>query len=124
VVRYCEPAESRRERPQPNMGQQWYRRNTNVLLGLVVLAAGYSGLLHSLGTLTGSGMLDGVISVALGLYICSHPAANAIDLLFLERAALRQVSSAWSGLGWLALNGLVVLVGWLVIATGTTRLVG
>jgi hypothetical protein len=61
--------------------------------------------------------------VALGLYICSHPAANAIDLFFLDRAGLRQFSSAWSGIGWLALNGLVVLVGWLVIVGGTTRLV-
>jgi hypothetical protein len=106
------------------VGQQQYRRNTAVLWGLVVLATAYYGLLQLLGTLTGSSTLDGVISVALGLYICSHPAANAIDLFFQDRAGLRQVSSAWSAIGWLALNGLVVLAGWLIIATGTTRLVG
>ena len=42
-------------------------------------------LLHYLHTLTGIPVLDGSMGVTLGLYICSHPAANAVDMLFFER---------------------------------------
>jgi hypothetical protein len=68
-------------------------------------------------------VLDGSLGVILGLYICSHPAANAVDMLFFERYNLRQISSEWSGVGWLALNALVLLAGWMVIFIGLTRLV-
>lgn len=47
-----------------------------------------------------------------------------MDILFFERGALYQISSEWSGIGWLALNMLVLLVGWVVIVIGVTRLVG
>ena len=49
------------------------------------------------------------------------PAANGIDLIFLERGAFRRVTSHWSGVSWLALNGLVMFVGWLVIVAGVTQ---
>ena len=90
---------------------------------MVLLAIAYTGLLQYLRPLTGTHMLDGIIGVGLGLYICSHPAANAVDLLFFDRGVLQQASSEWSGIGWLALNLLVVLVGWFVIVVGVTRLV-
>lgn len=105
------------------MDQDGGRRGARVLWGLIVLALVYTGLIYHLDSLTGSKMLDGVLDVVLGLYICSHPAANAVDLLFFERAGLRRISSERDGLGWLALNLLVLLVGWFVIVTGTTRLV-
>ena len=91
---------------------------------MVLLAAAYSGFLYYLHSLTGTYTLDGAIGVALGLYICSRPAANAIDVLFFERDALRQISSDWSEVGWLALNVVVLVIGWLVIVIGATRLVG
>jgi hypothetical protein len=109
---------------QPGMDQQRRGRNILVLWGLVLLAVTYGSLLHYRPTLTGQSMLDGMVGVILGLYICSHPAANAVDLLFLARGVLRQVSSEWSGIGWLALNLLVMLIGWLVIVDGATRFVG
>lgn len=98
--------------------------NTTVLWGLILLAMAYGGLLRYLHTLTGINIVDGSMGVLLGLYICSHPAANAVDLLFFERGALHQLSSEWSGIGWLALNFLVLLAGWVVIVIGATRLVG
>ena len=91
---------------------------------LVLLATAYLLVPRLVGSLTGQSLFDGIIGVVLGLYICSQPAANAIDVLFFERDFLRQVSSEWSGIGWVALNLLVVLVGWLVLVSGTTRLVG
>ncbi|HEY3080974.1 MAG TPA: hypothetical protein VGM69_13860 [Chloroflexota bacterium] len=97
-------------------------RNAAVLWGLVVLAAGYGLLLRALPTLTGARIVDGMVGVMLGLYVCSHPAANAIDVLFYSRGPLGRIS--WSALGWVALNGLVLLVGWLAIVAGAASLVG
>jgi hypothetical protein len=89
---------------------------------LVVLACVYLGWLSYLGTLTGWPTLDGILGVMLGLYICSHPAANAVNLLFFERQAWYELSSEWSGVAWLALNVLVLFCGWLVITLGAARL--
>ncbi len=47
---------------------------------------------------------------------------KALDMLFFERGARRLVSSRRSGIVWLALNMLVLLIGWIVIIIGTTRL--
>jgi hypothetical protein len=105
------------------MDQCWHKRNTGVLWGLILLAIAYGSLLRYLHTLTGIAMLDGSIGVALGLYICAHPAANAVDMLFFERDTLRRVSSEWPVVRWLALNLLVLLTGWMVVFVGLRRLV-
>jgi len=103
-------------------GQRRHKRNASVLWGLILLAIGYSALLRYLHTLTGIAALDGSIGLVLGLYICSHPAANAVNMLFFERDTLRQLSE-WSVVRWLALNLLVLLAGWTVIFVGVRRLV-
>ena len=103
-------------------GQRRHKRNTRVLWGLMLLAIAYWSLLRYLPTLTGAAMLDGGIGVALGLYICAHPAANGVNMLFFERDTLRRLSE-WSVVRWLALNLLVLLAGWMVIFIGLRRLV-
>lgn len=103
-------------RPHP------YRHKLKWLGGLALLGLAYTTWLQFRPTLTGMPLLDGGIGVLLGLYICSHPAANAVDMLF-ERGLLRRIRSKWLGAGWLALNGLVLVVGWTVIAAGVTRFV-
>ena len=89
------------------------------LLGMVL-----STMLYYQGPLTGKDNLDGMIGVVFGLYMCSHPAANLVDLLFFRRGAWHELSSGRSTLRWLALNLLVLLIGWIVIFLGTTRLIG
>ncbi len=96
-------------------------RNTRALCASAAAAAGYTFLLARLPTLTGEPRLDAAIGVMLGLYTCSHPAANAIDVLFYSRGALARAS--WQGFGWLALNLAALLLGWLAIVGGVTRLV-
>ena len=92
-------------------------------LGVVVLLALlYGGWLHTQRTITGIPRLDGVIGVLLGLFICSRPAANMLDLLFAARHS-QSSSSEWSSLGWLVLNLLVLFVGWIVVTIGATRLI-
>jgi hypothetical protein len=89
---------------------------------MIFLAFVYLGLLYILHTLTGDNVLDGIIGIVLGLYICSLPAANAVDILFAERSAVRQAPALRTGGRWLALNLLTLLVGWIVIVIGAIRL--
>jgi hypothetical protein len=104
------------------MMRKEHQRKVGVLCGLILVAMAYGGLRLWLPALTGNPLMDGAIGIVLGLYICSHPAANAVDLLFFRRYSLQQLASGRSGLGWLALNLLSLLMGWLMIATGAARL--
>jgi len=108
------------------MNQQRNGRNTGtgVLWALILLGLIYLGLVSFMPTLTGVSLLDGSIGVVLGLFICSRPAGNAVDMLFYERGAFRRLTSGWAGIGWLALNLLVLFVGWLVIVSGAMRFAG
>ena len=108
------------------MNQQRNGRNTGTraLWALILLALLYLGLVVFMPTLTGVSLLDGSIGVVLGLFICSRPAGNAVDMLFYERGAFRRLTSGWGGIGWLALNLLVLFIGWLVIVSGAMRFAG
>ena len=86
--------------------------------GLILLAIACSIVLNSPRPLTRMPILEGFAGVAIGLYICSRPAANAIKMLFYERYTLREISAEWTTLRWLALNVLVLLAGWVVIFYG------
>ena len=97
------------------MTLELYRRNTPLLVALLVPAGVYLTWQHFAPTLTGIGGVDGGIGVVLGLFICSRPAANGIDLIFFERGGLRLAFSGWSGVEWFALNLLVMFTGWIVI---------
>lgn len=103
------------------MEQQQRGRNYKTLGVVILLALVYSGWLYVRHTITGVSQLDGVIGILLGLFICSRPAANMLDMLFFRRSA--RASSEWSSIGWLALNGLVLFVGWIVITIGATHLI-
>lgn len=105
------------------MNEHWHGRNTKMLWGLILLGIAYSSLLYFQGALTGTNKWDGIIGVVLGLYICSQSAAHVVDMFFFGRGAQRQFSSRQSTVLWLALNMLVLLVGWFAIFIGTTRLV-
>ena len=89
--------------------------------GLLVATA-YVAVLSQAHVLAGHPLVDGVLGIAVGLYVCSYPAANAIDLLF-YRDYFRQPTSGWAGLGWLCLNALALTMGWLMITSGITHLV-
>lgn len=103
------------------MDQYWRGRSATVLVAIMLPAIAYGFLLSELGTLTGALLWDGVIGVALGLYICSHPVSNAIDLLFLDHGIMRHTGADAHGLAWYGLNLIVMCVGCLVIVIGMTR---
>ena len=102
------------------MDRHDYRRKSAVLFVLIAIAAIYSAWFGARRIVTGNPTLDGALSVVLGLFICSRPAGNAIDLLFLERGSFHL--SQWNSIRWLALNILTLLMGWIVIYLGTAHL--
>jgi hypothetical protein len=106
------------------MDQQQRARHIIMLLILVALGIAYSGLFYSQRSLTGINHLDGIIGVVFGLYICSHPAANLVDLLFYKRTIQHPFSSKRFIVLWLLLNMLVLLIGGMAIFIGTTRFIG
>jgi len=99
-------------------------RDNRRLWTLIGVAGVFGGWQYLRPDWTAGSTVDAVVGVLLGLYICSHPAANGIDLIFAERSAIQRMTSEWSGLGWLALNFLVMLVGWMVLVVGVSRLMG
>jgi len=106
------------------MDPYWRGRDIKTLWALVLTGIAYGGSLYFRHTITGSDLADGIIGVVLGLYICSHPAANLVDMLFFRRSAPRPFSWRRSTTLWLALNILLLLTGWVFLFSGTTRLIG
>jgi len=112
---------SRRAVTPPSLVQGTHLRSARKLWALVVLALVSTTALHLLRSLTGIAMLDGSIGVAVGLYICAHPAANAVNLLFSERETLNRLSER-PVMHWLGLNLLVLLCGWMVVFVALRRM--
>jgi hypothetical protein len=106
------------------MDQQLRVRNTAILWALILLGIAYSSLIYYRRTLTGTDRVDGIVGVLLGLYFCSHPAGHVVNLLFFRGDDRSFFHSKWAIALWVALNVLVLLVGWFAIFIGTTRLVG
>jgi hypothetical protein len=103
------------------MSQDRRGRKSRALLALSLLALAYSVLLDCRCVSTGTPTLDGALGVILGLYVCSHPAANAVDRWLFGRNVARPVASRRDEAIWLALNLLALLAGWLVIVIGAIR---
>ena len=103
------------------MADAVYRPKTLRMWALMVPATAYLLWMIFLPTLTGVTLFDGSVGVILGLYICSHPAANGIDLFFLQHGGLKRMVGGWGGFGWLMLNAFVMFIGWIVIVFGASR---
>ncbi len=105
------------------MYQPQRRRNPTVLCVMLGLAALYAAVLLARHRVVGSPRLDGTIGVILGLYICSHPAANMLDIILFGRHRgpyMSRQAQAW----WLGFNVVVLVAGCLVLVMGTTRFAG
>ena len=90
----------------------------------IVLALAYAVPLLTFGGITQTPGLDGLLGGMLGLWICSLPARNAIDVMFANRFALRSLWRSAAGRRWLALNALVLFAGWGVLFLGIVSLIG
>jgi hypothetical protein len=104
------------------MVQRDYKLRSGTLAALLVPGCAYLAWQSSLPPVTEHDSLYGIGGVLLGLFICSRPATNGIDVLIFERLSLRRVMAGASGLAWLLLNAVVMLVGWFVIVAGAIRM--
>ncbi len=93
-----------------------------MILGvMIVLGLAYLVLLNSQHPLTSTYRLDGIISVLLGLYICSHPVANTLDVIIYHRYLPPRKGSPGVEVLWWALNAVTLGTGWWVIFVGMLR---
>jgi len=97
------------------------QRDTKTLGWMIAFAVTVNGLFRCLPRLTGITELDGLLAVLLGLYICSQPAANALNMLLYGAGIRNWASLNRSDVMWLGLNFLVLLSGLTLIAAGTMR---
>jgi hypothetical protein len=100
--------------------ERWARK-FSLLVILILLAAAYSLAVITLHLSTGITRLDGAVGVVFGLYICSRPAANFLDMLLFWRSSRPPGWSRGTLLSWLALNFLALVAGYIVIVVGATR---
>jgi len=96
-------------------------RDEKTMWGLILLAIIVGGLFHFVRTFTGNDEIDGLLSVLLGLYICSKPATHVVDLMIFGRDIRHWISTIQSNIWWVMLNLLVMFSGLSLIMTGTTR---
>jgi hypothetical protein len=98
------------------------RRHNYVTLGvMLLLAMSYHVTVYFWRPLSRAHKVEGILGILLGLFICSIPAANLLDLLYdLLRNRLQQ-DEGLRLVFWLFLNIIVLLVGWFVITLGATR---
>ena len=109
---------------KPDEAQERIARNIPLLGFMALLACLYIVWITYTGRLTGNLRVDGGIGMLLGLYVCSHPAANMLDMLLFMRADVREgIVSTFFGRFWLAMNALVLLVGWAAIFSGVMHFV-
>ena len=88
---------------------------------MIPLALVYAVLYFGLPTITGRIQFDGILGIVLGLYICSHPAANLVDRLIFGHYLFRPGELRRQAALWWGLNLLVMLTGFLVIFSGMLR---
>jgi hypothetical protein len=90
------------------------------MTGLMTLALIFIVLMAFFRPLTWTNKSDGMVAVLLGLYVCSHPAANLLDLILFGRQTWFEFSRKANYL-WIGFNLFVIFIGWIVIVAGTTR---
>jgi hypothetical protein len=96
------------------MAHRDYRENAGVVAAWTIAAAAYCVVLYEKRSLTGHPLVDGLIGMVLGLYICSYPAGNMIDIIFYRQNLGRARTSGWIGAGWVLLNVLSLGAAWVV----------
>jgi len=103
------------------MGINWLKQKSRFLTWLLLLAGGYSSVLYIHFSLTGTHLLDGVIGVILGIYVCAHPAANVLDFILYGKALLLEKITIRPMIIWWLLNSMAMFMGLLVFVLGLLR---
>lgn len=103
------------------MNAAYFRGRLAKLWVLAAVAVVYIFWMILLHNLTLNTRLDGVLGVLGGLFVCSQPSANFVDILFFGRfTAVRSLrTGGW--IAWVGVNLLVFVLGILMITVGTVQ---
>lgn len=96
--------------------------NTILLCVVVVLGVVYGAWLYTRPSITGSNFWDATLGVLLGIYICSRPVGNLMDMLYTQNIRWYELKQR-AGMIWLIMNFVTTFVGWATIVLGATRMV-
>lgn len=96
--------------------------NTGLLFAVIVLGIGYAVWLYLRSTITGSNFWDAAVGVLLGIYICSRPVGNLMDMIYGQNIRWKELKKR-AGITWLIMNFMATFVGWATIVLGATRMV-
>lgn len=96
--------------------------NTGLLVSVIVLGVIYAAWLYVRSTITGSNFWDAALGVLLGIYICSRPVSNLLDMIYAQNIRWKDLKKR-AGITWLVMNFVTTFVGWATIVLGATRMV-
>lgn len=109
-------------RPEPMLIAPLPTYNTGLLCVVIVLGVIYAAWLYTRQTITGSNFWDAAVGVLLGIYICSRPVSNLMDMLYAQNVRWKELKKR-AGMTWLVMNFITTFVGWATIVLGATRMV-
>jgi hypothetical protein len=96
--------------------------NTGLMAVLTLLGAAYCAWMRFEGSLTGNHFWDATCGVLLGIYICSRPATNLMDMLYTQKILPRDLHKR-AGKLWLLMNFITTFSGWASIVMGAMQMV-
>lgn len=96
--------------------------NTGLLCTMVAVGVIHAAWLYTRHTITGSNFWDAVLGVLLGIYICSRPVGNLLDMLYTQNIRWTELKKR-AGVLWLVMNFITTVTGWATIVLGATRMV-
>ena len=97
------------------------RRGAAWLGAMAALGAAWVTCSALLGSITGRHQVDGIIGIILGLYVSSFPARHFVDLLIYGKTELARFPTRRALWWWVALNGSVLLAGFVTIVYAAAR---
>ncbi len=97
------------------------RRNYGTLAVMVLLAVAYHVTVYYWRPLWYYHKVEGILGILAGLFICSFPAANLLNMLYDLLGRRLQKQDGFSLFFWLLVNFVVLLIGWFIITLGATR---
>ena len=103
------------------MKVSYFHGRIAILWGVFAVAVAYISWQFFQHSLTGHAYLTGWMGVLGGLFVCSQPAANIIDLLFFNHHAVENLLNIGEWITWITLNLLVFFLGCLMITVGVTH---
>jgi membrane protease YdiL (CAAX protease family) len=98
------------------------RRDAAWLGAMAAVGAAWVAVSALLGSITGRHQVDGIVGIILGLYVSSFPARHFVDMLIYWKTEGARFPTRRSLGWWIALNGGVLLVGFLTIVVASATM--